>query len=144
MKTRTLGPIFWKFIKYTYPIVDQPYYIILTDQDKGSLLAINDIVPSAGKIHCSFHCQQNIVKKCGGGKGHKPLTALWLCNPLCDCKSVTLLTATRIRCTPLTLITSSPLPMNCNSQLQGVFRAVQFTCTKNQHLLLWNQCTEKR
>jgi hypothetical protein len=40
---------FWKFIKKTHPIVDQSNKTILTDQDKGSLAAINDIVPFGEK-----------------------------------------------------------------------------------------------
>jgi hypothetical protein len=45
---------FWKFINKTHLIVDQPNKTILTNQDKGSLEAINDSVPLAGKFHCSF------------------------------------------------------------------------------------------
>jgi hypothetical protein len=53
---------FLKFIKKTHLIVDQPNKTILTNQDKGSLVAISDIVPLAGKFHCRFYCQENIVK----------------------------------------------------------------------------------
>ncbi len=71
---------FWKFIMKTHPIVDQSNKTIITNQDKELLVAIDDIVPLAGEFHCSFHCQQKNVKKCGGKKGHKLLTALWLNN----------------------------------------------------------------
>ncbi len=54
---------FWKFIKKTHPIVDQSNFTIITDQDKGSLTAMEDIVPLAGRFLCSFHCRQNIIKK---------------------------------------------------------------------------------
>jgi hypothetical protein len=47
---------FWKFIKKTHPIIDQSNKTIITNQDKGFLVAINDIVPSAGRFHYSFHC----------------------------------------------------------------------------------------
>jgi hypothetical protein len=88
---------FWKFIKKTHPIVYQPNKTILTDQYKGSLAAIDGIIPLAGKVHCSFHCQQKHCKKCGGGKGHKPLIAFWMYNLLCSCKSVALLMATKTK-----------------------------------------------
>jgi hypothetical protein len=56
---------------------------------------MEDIVPLAGRFLCSFHHQQNIVKKCGGGKGHKVLTAIWVYNLLSGCKSVASLSSTR-------------------------------------------------
>jgi hypothetical protein len=134
---------FWKFIKKTHPIVDQPKKPFLIDQDKGSLLAITDIISLVGHFHCSFHRRQNIVKQCGGGKGHKPLIALWMYDLLCSCKSLALITATkkstRLICTPLTIITYSPLLMKCNSQPPGVLRENQFTCTGNPLLLEWKQ-----
>jgi hypothetical protein len=42
--------------------VDQSNKTIITNQDKGSLGAIEDIVPLAGRFQCNFHCQQNLVK----------------------------------------------------------------------------------
>ena len=36
---------------------------------------------------CSYHCA-NIIKKCGGGNGKKPLTCLWMFNLLSSCSSV--------------------------------------------------------
>jgi hypothetical protein len=142
-KDKDIWTNFWKFIKKTHLIVDQSNKTIITNQDKGSLAAINDIVPLAGRLHCSFDWQQNLVKKCGGRKGHKALTAIWLYNLLCGCKSVALLTATRksgrIRYTLLPINTSSTVPMKCNSQPQGVLRVIQFACMEYQRLLVWNQ-----
>jgi hypothetical protein len=66
---------FWKFIKKTHPIVGQSNFTTITDQDKGSLAAMEDIIPLAGRFLCSFHHQQTLVKKYSGGKGHKALTA---------------------------------------------------------------------
>ncbi len=86
---------FWNFIKKTHPIVNQSNYTIITNQDKGSLLVMEDTVPLAGRFLCSFHCQQNIIKKCGGRKGQKVLSALWVYNLLIGCKSVASLSATR-------------------------------------------------
>jgi hypothetical protein len=89
---------FWKFIKKTHPIVDQSNVTIITNQDKGTLAAMEDSVPLVGRFLCSFHCRQNIVKKCGGRKGHKALTAIWVYNLLSSCKSVASLSATRKKC----------------------------------------------
>jgi hypothetical protein len=86
---------FWNFIKKTHPIVNQSNFTIITNQDKGSLGAMEDIVPLVGKFLCSFHCQQKIVKKCSGRKGHKALSALLVYDLLIGCKSVALHSATR-------------------------------------------------
>ena len=66
----------WKFIKNTHPIVNLNNKTIITDQDKGSIASIKDIILEAALFHCSFHRCQNIIKKYGGGKGHVPLTCL--------------------------------------------------------------------
>jgi hypothetical protein len=86
---------FWKFIKKTHPIVDQFKFTIITDQNKGSLAAMEDIVPLVGRFLCSFYHQQNLVKEYSGRKGHKALTAIWVYNLLSRCKSVASLSATR-------------------------------------------------
>ncbi len=41
---------FWNFIKKTHPTINQSKYTIITDQDKGSLLAMEEVVPLAGKV----------------------------------------------------------------------------------------------
>jgi hypothetical protein len=56
---------------------------------------MEDTVPLAGRSLCSFHCRQNIIKKCGGGNGQRALSALWVYNLLIGCKSVTSLSAKR-------------------------------------------------
>jgi hypothetical protein len=38
-----------------HPIFDQPNETILTNQDKGFLAAIDDIITLVEKFHCSFH-----------------------------------------------------------------------------------------
>jgi hypothetical protein len=78
---------FWNFIK-----------IIITNQDKASLSAMVDTVSLAGRFLCSFHCQQNIIKKCGAGNGQRALSALWMYNLLIGCKSVASLSTTRKEC----------------------------------------------
>ncbi len=39
---------FWKFIKKTHPTINQSKYTIITDQDKGSLSAMEEISPLVG------------------------------------------------------------------------------------------------
>ncbi len=56
---------------------------------------MEEVVPLAGRFLCSFHRQQNIMKKCRGGTGQKLLSAMWMYNLLVGCKSVTSLSATR-------------------------------------------------
>jgi hypothetical protein len=58
-------------------------------------LLMEDTVPLAGRFLCSFDCQQNIIKKCGGGNGQRTLSALWMYNLLIECKSVASLSTTR-------------------------------------------------
>jgi hypothetical protein len=87
---------FWNFIKKTHPTIYQSNYTIITNQDKGSLLAMEENVSLGGRfLFCSFYCQQNIMKKCGGGYGQRPLSALWVYNLLIGCKSVASLSAKR-------------------------------------------------
>jgi hypothetical protein len=86
---------FWNFTKKTHPTINQSNYTNITKQEKGSLLAMEETVPLAGRFICSFHHSQNIMKKCGGGNGQRPLAALWMCNLLTGCKSVASLSATR-------------------------------------------------
>jgi hypothetical protein len=67
---------FWTFIKNMHPSINQSKYTIITDQDKGSLSAMEEIIPLAGRFLCSFHCRQNIMKKYGGGTGQRPLSTM--------------------------------------------------------------------
>jgi hypothetical protein len=79
---------FWMVVKKVHPCIDVPTKTIVTDQNKGSIAAIEEQVPQAAQYHCSFHCHQNIIKKCGGGKGCTPLMALWMYNLFSSCNSV--------------------------------------------------------
>jgi hypothetical protein len=131
---------FWNFIKKTHPTINQSKYTIITNQDKGSLLAMEEIVPLAGRFLCSFHRRQIIMKKCGGGSGQRQLSAMWMYNLLIGCKSVASLLATRKStrkiCTPQTATTSLTLLKKCNSQPQGVLRAIIFAFMAKVHLLV--------
>ncbi len=75
-------------MKKVHPCDDVSTKTIVTDQDKGSIAAIEEQVPQAAQFHGAFHCRQNIIKKCGGGKGSTPLMALWMYNLLASCNSV--------------------------------------------------------
>jgi len=79
---------FWKFIKSIHPIINQSTKTVITDQDKGSLASIRQILPEAGLFHCAFHRRQNIKKKFGGGEGNTPLTCLWMYNILMKCNLI--------------------------------------------------------
>jgi hypothetical protein len=86
---------FWNFIKKTHPTINQYKYTIIADQDKGSLSAMEEVVPLAGRFLCGFHRGQNIMKKSGGGTGQRLLFAMWMYNLLVGCKSFTSLSVTR-------------------------------------------------
>lgn len=79
---------FWKFIKSIHPGVNAQCKTIMTDQDKGSIAAIAEIINNAGQFHCAYHRRQNILLKCGGGNGKTALSALWMYNLLSGCNSV--------------------------------------------------------
>jgi hypothetical protein len=126
---------FRRFIRKTHPIINQPKKTILTDQDKGSLSVIKEIIPSAGMFYCSFHCRHNIIRQCGGSNGHTPLTAIWLYNMLCGCKSLALFRATRLMYKDQMHPTDHHYLFlflrRCESQLPGVLRENSFTCKAN-------------
>ena len=79
---------FWAFIKRTHPIINMEGKTIITDQYKGSIAAVKEIIPLAAQFMCSYHRRQNIIKKCGGGSGKKPLSCLWMFNLLSSCSTV--------------------------------------------------------
>jgi hypothetical protein len=41
---------FWNFIKKTHPTINQSKYTIITNQDKGSLSAMEEVVPLAERF----------------------------------------------------------------------------------------------
>ena len=79
---------FWRFIFQTHPLINRADITIVTDQDKGSMGAIEEFMPSVGHFFCSWHCCQNIIKQCGGSSGRVPYSALWVYNKLVECRSV--------------------------------------------------------
>jgi hypothetical protein len=68
--------LFCNFMAGEHPTINQPQVTILTDQDKGSINAIENCISQAHNFHCAFHRCQNIITKCGGGSGKKLGTAL--------------------------------------------------------------------
>jgi hypothetical protein len=79
---------FWEFCVDTHPMMNRAQVTIVTDQDKGQMNAIARHMNLAGHFHCSWHRRQNIIKKCGGGGGRTPYSALWMYNKLIQCRTV--------------------------------------------------------
>jgi hypothetical protein len=75
-------------VKEIHPSVNMSNKTIITDQDKGSLASIIEILPSAHPFLCAFHRRQNIVKKFGGGKGDMSATCSLVYNIFMKCNSV--------------------------------------------------------
>ena len=75
---------FWKFVKNIHPSIDDPRNTIITDQQKGSIPALNDVLPGVVNFFCSFHRRQNITKYVKGGNG--PYSCMWFYNMLISCK----------------------------------------------------------
>ena len=78
---------FWEFVVEIHPSINREHVTIVTDQDKGQINAIAHVMDKAGHFHCSWHRRQNIIKKCGGGSGKTPYSALWMYNKLLNCRS---------------------------------------------------------
>jgi len=79
---------FWRFIVQMHPSINRADVTIVTDQDKGSMGAIEEILPAAGHFFCSWHRRKNKIKQCGGSSGRVPYSALWVHNKLIECRSV--------------------------------------------------------
>ena len=61
--------LFWKFAKTLHPTIDQRTVTIITDQQKGSIEAMKEVVPLAVNFFCSYHRKKNIAIHVKGGKG---------------------------------------------------------------------------
>ena len=71
---------FWKFAKNLHPILDDETVTIITDQAKGLIEVVREVLPKAAHFHCSFHRRQNIAKIVRGG--NVKYSCLWLFNKL--------------------------------------------------------------
>ncbi len=78
---------FWEFVLQVHPSINREQVLVVTDQDKGRMNAIAKFLDKAGHFHCSWHRRQNIIKKCGGGSGKTPYSALLMYNKLVNCRS---------------------------------------------------------
>ena len=77
------------FVARIQPIINPPDVTLLTNQDKGSITSVVNVIPLAHNFYCSYHQRQNILSKCGGGEsGTKPLPVLWMYNMLSNCSNV--------------------------------------------------------
>jgi hypothetical protein len=76
---------FWKFAKNILPCLDNERNTFITDQAKGLIESIKEVLPNAGPFHCSYHRRQNITKYVRGG--NVKYSALWLFNKLVKARS---------------------------------------------------------
>ncbi len=60
---------FWKFALTMHPSLNHPSVTIITDQQKGSVEAMAEVIPDAVNFFCSYHRQKNILTQVKGGKG---------------------------------------------------------------------------
>jgi len=79
---------FWHFMIQTHPSINRANVTIVTDQDTGSMGAIEEILPAAGHFFCAWHRRKNIIKQYGGSSSRVPYSALWVYNKLIECRSV--------------------------------------------------------
>ncbi len=79
---------FWRFIVRMHPSINRADITIVTDQEKGSKGAIEEVMQSVGHFFCSWHRCKNIILQCGGSSGRIPYSALWVYNKLVECRSV--------------------------------------------------------
>ena len=76
---------FWKFAKNILPCLDNETNTFITDQAKGLIESIKEVLPNAAPFHCSYHRRQNITKYVRGG--NVKYSALWLFNKLVKARS---------------------------------------------------------
>jgi len=60
MRIMRAGSSFWKFAKSNMPCLNSIETTIITDRDKGSFEAIDEVLPLAVNFFCSYHRQKNI------------------------------------------------------------------------------------
>jgi hypothetical protein len=63
---------------------------IITDQQKGSIEAMSDILPHATNFFCSYYRRKNILQHVKGGKGE--YSCHWFYNLLLECGRVETIT----------------------------------------------------
>ncbi len=70
-----------------HPSMNSGYITIITNQDKGQKNAIARQPQRVGHFICSWHCHQNIIKRCGGGSSKTQYSVLWMYNKLMRCRN---------------------------------------------------------
>ena len=75
--------LFWKFASTIHPSLNHPSVTIITDQQKGSVEAMAEVIPDPVNFFCSYHRQKNILTQVKGGKGE--YSAHWYYQLLLGC-----------------------------------------------------------
>ncbi len=73
---------FWKFAENLHPCLNDETITILTDQAKGLIELIREVLPIAAHFHCSYHRRQNITKYVRGG--NVKYSYLWVVQQACQ------------------------------------------------------------
>ena len=89
---------FLQFIKSIHPSLVDYKNTMITDQGKGLIEAMKEVLPGIGHLHCSFHRRQNILKVVKGGS--QLHSCLWLYNKLMMTTNVTQLEQLKIKEAP--------------------------------------------
>jgi hypothetical protein len=55
----------WEYVLKLHPSMNSGYITTITNQNKGQNNAIARHLQQVGHFHCSWHCHQNIIKRCG-------------------------------------------------------------------------------
>jgi len=76
----------YEFFKI-HPTINRPEVTIISDQDKGSIAAIQAVLPQVHHFHCSWHRRANITKAFGNKDGTVEMSANWMFNVLANCKT---------------------------------------------------------
>ena len=74
---------FWLFVKSRHPCLNDPKVTIITDQQKGSIEAMRQVLPNAVNFFCSYHRTKNIKEQVKGGVGE--YSCHWYYNLLLGC-----------------------------------------------------------
>ena len=74
---------FWSFVKQHHPCLNDPKVTIITDQQKGSIEAMQEVLPHAVNFFCSYHRTKNIREQVKGGVGE--YSCHWYYNLLLKC-----------------------------------------------------------
>jgi hypothetical protein len=53
---------FWRFIHRTHPTMNMPDVTIVTDQDKGIMGAIAEVMTDCGHFFCAWHRRQRLTE----------------------------------------------------------------------------------